>query len=80
VWGTKGEVRESYRTPDLVADIKRRRLELLGRVIIMDQARVAKKTFESKPEKGRRKVGRPRSRWLEDTENDLRELKLKMWR
>jgi hypothetical protein len=54
VWGirTKGEVRELYKTPELVADIKRRRLELLERVIIMDQTRVAKKTFESKPEEG----------------------------
>jgi hypothetical protein len=30
-----------------------------------------KKTFESKPE-GRRKVGRPRLRWLDDVENDLK--------
>jgi len=34
---------------------------------------------ESKPE-GRRRTGRPRPRWLEDVERDLRELKLKRWR
>jgi len=33
---------------------------------------------ESKPE-GRRRTGRPRLRWLEDVERDLRELKLKRW-
>jgi hypothetical protein len=31
----------------------------------MDQTRVIKKIFDSKPE-GRRKVGRPRLRWLDD--------------
>jgi len=34
---------------------------------------------ESKPE-GRRRTGRPRLRWVEDVERDLRELKLKRWR
>jgi hypothetical protein len=37
---------------------------------------VAKTIFESKPE-GRRKVGRHTLRWIEDVENDLREMYLK---
>jgi hypothetical protein len=45
----------------------------------MDQRRVVKKFFENKPE-GRRKVGRPRLRWLDDVENDLRVVKVKRWR
>jgi hypothetical protein len=45
----------------------------------MDQRRVVKKIFESKPE-GRRKAGRPRLRWLDDVENDLRVVKVKRWR
>jgi hypothetical protein len=45
----------------------------------MDQRRVIKKIFDSKPE-GRRKVGRPRLRWLHDVENDLRVMKIKRWR
>jgi hypothetical protein len=40
---------------------------------------VVKKMCESKPE-GRRRTGRPRVRWLEDVERDLRELRLKRWR
>jgi hypothetical protein len=44
-----------------------------------DQRRVVKKIFEIKPE-GRRKVGRPRLRWLDDVENDLRVIKVKRWR
>jgi hypothetical protein len=42
----------------------------------MYQTWVAKKTFEIKPE-GRIKVGKPRLRWPDDVENDLRELKVK---
>jgi hypothetical protein len=45
----------------------------------MQQTRMAKKSFESKAE-GRRKVGRPRLRRLEDEEYGLLRLKLKNWR
>jgi hypothetical protein len=45
----------------------------------MDQRRVVKKIFDSKPE-GRRKVGRPRLGWLDDVENDLIVMKIKRWR
>jgi hypothetical protein len=38
----------------------------------MDQGRIVKKLFESKPE-GRR---RGRLRWLEDVEKDLRKMKV----
>jgi hypothetical protein len=59
-------------------DTKRKRLEWLGHVIRMDQRRV-KKIFDSKPE-GRRKVGRPRLRWLDEVENVLRVMKVKKWK
>jgi len=42
----------------------------------MDQGRAVKKVFESQPEESRR-MGRPRLRWLEDVEKDLREMKVK---
>jgi hypothetical protein len=45
----------------------------------MDQARVAKKIFDSKPG-SRRKLGSPRLRWLEHVENGVRELNVKRWR
>jgi hypothetical protein len=53
-----------------------RRLEGLRHMIRAAQRRVNKNIFESKPE-GRRRVGGPRLRELEDAENDLRELKVK---
>jgi len=44
----------------------------------MDLGRTVNKIFESKLERNRR--GRPRFRWLEDTEKDLWEMKFKRWR
>jgi hypothetical protein len=49
---------------------------MVGACDQMDQRRVVKNIFNSKPE-GRRKVGRQRLRWLDDVENDLRVLKVK---
>jgi hypothetical protein len=43
------------------------------------QGRIVIKILESKPEGSRRKE-RPRLRWLEDIEKDLREMKFKRWR
>ena len=42
----------------------------------MDHGRTVKKIFESKP-KGSRRRGRPRLRWLDDVEKDLREMKVR---
>ena len=44
----------------------------------MDQGRTVKKVFESKQE-GKRRRGRPRWRWLEDLEKDLREMRVRRW-
>ena len=57
---------------------KMKRLEWTGHVVRMDQGRTVKKILESKPE-GRRRRERPRMRWLEDVEKDLREMKVKRW-
>jgi hypothetical protein len=45
----------------------------------MRRGSVFKKIFESKLV-GRRRVGRPGWRWLEDAEKDVREVKVKRWR
>jgi hypothetical protein len=50
----------------------------LGHVIRMDQIRVTKNIFESKP-KVRRKLKRPNMRWPEDIEIGLQELNVKRW-
>ena len=43
------ELRELYKDLDIVADIKKKRLEWIGHVVGMDQGRIVKKIFESKP-------------------------------
>jgi len=50
------------------------KLEWTGHLVRTDHERAVKRIFESKP-KGRKRMGKPRSRWLEDVEWDLREMK-----
>ena len=40
----------------------------------MEENRINKKLFNGKPD-GRRRIGRPRLRWLDDVEEDLRKMK-----
>jgi hypothetical protein len=73
-----GESITKYKSQDIVTVIKIRRLEWLGHVIRMDETRSVK-IFEGKLE-GRRGRGRPRLRWINDVEDDLRKLGVKRWR
>jgi len=63
----------------IVTVIKIQRLEWLAHVSRMNETRSVKKIFEGKLE-GRRGRGRPRLRWINDVENDLRKLGVKRWR
>jgi hypothetical protein len=76
---TNLELQNVYRSPDIVTEIKVRRLEWLGHIIRMDGARMAKKMFVTKPE-GRRDIGRPKLRWLDDVEDDIKALGIRRWR
>jgi hypothetical protein len=51
-------------------------LEWLGHIIRIDETRSVKEIFEGKLE-GRRGRGRPRLRWINDVEDDLRKLSVK---
>ena len=76
---TNSELMAKYKSQDIVTVIKIRRLEWLGHVIRMNETGCVKKIFEGKLE-GRRGGGRPRLRWIDDVEDDLRKLGVKRWR
>jgi hypothetical protein len=65
VWRIRSnlEIQNRYQSPDIVTEIKVRRLESLGRVVRMEDTHLLKLVFNAKSE-GRRGVGRPRLRWL----------------
>ena len=80
IWRVRTDqiLRKVYKDLDIVADTKKESLEWVGHVARMDQGRTVKKIFESKPERSRR--GRPSLGWLEDLEQDRREMRVKRWR
>jgi hypothetical protein len=70
---------DMYKLPNLVTEIKRARLRWLSHVERMPASRLAKKIYSGKPE-GRRKIGRPRTRWLDDVEANIRKMGFRGWR
>jgi hypothetical protein len=52
---------------------------MIGAFIRMEDTRLPKMVFNAKPE-GRRGVGRPRLRWLDDVEAAIKALSIKRWR
>jgi hypothetical protein len=67
------EIRDKFKSPDIISAIKLRRLEWLGHVMRMNETRVARKILDNKPGRKRRR-GRPRLRWLDDVEADMRSM------
>jgi hypothetical protein len=68
-----------YQELNIVAEIKKEKVRLLGHVESMSGDRVTIKLYMSKPE-GRRSVGRHNVRWLDDVEEDLRKMRISGWR
>ena len=64
---------------DIVRLIKSRRLAWLGHVARMEGHRVTRRVMEWKP-MGRRMRGRPRKRWIDDVEEDMRTMGVRGWR
>jgi hypothetical protein len=67
-----------YRKPNIVTTITVRKLEWAGHVVRMSDDRTVRKVFVGKPD-GRRKAGRPKLRWLDCIENDLKSIGVKRW-
>lgn len=73
------ELEQVYKEPNIVTSIKIRRLEWVGHLIRMEDERMAKMIFTGTLE-GKRDRGRPRLRWLDCIEEDLRKVGIRRWR
>ena len=76
---TNEELEILIRKKNIVRFIKSQRLRWAAHVIRMDTRRTVKKLTEWEPCSSR-PVGRPRLRWLEQVEEDLKKMKVKNWR
>jgi hypothetical protein len=65
------ELHNLYSSPNIITVIKSRRMRWEGHVAQMGETRKAYRTLVGKPE-GKRLLGRPRRRWVDDIKMDLR--------
>jgi hypothetical protein len=67
------ELYNLYSSPNIIRMIKSRRLRWAGYVARMGEKRNAYRILVGKPE-GKRSLGRPRCRWVDNIKIDLREI------
>ncbi|KAJ4435021.1 hypothetical protein ANN_23594 [Periplaneta americana] len=68
------ELHALYSSPDIITNIKSRRLRWAGHVARMGESRNAYRVLVGRPE-GKIALGRPRHRWEDNIEMDLREVR-----
>ena len=73
------ELYQLYNEPDVVKFIKINRLRWLGHVLRMNEERVPLKLLNTNPD-GNRRPGRPKTRWKDAVESDLKALRVRDWR
>jgi hypothetical protein len=69
------ELHNLYPSPDIIGQVKSRRIKWAGHVARMGEKRIVYKILVGKPE-GNRPQGRPRCRWEDGIRMDLREIGL----
>jgi hypothetical protein len=67
------ELRDLYSSPSIIRIIKLRRMRWVGHVARMEEKRNAYRLLAGKPE-GKRPLGRPRRRWVDNIGMDLGEV------
>ena len=67
------ELSDPYSSPNIVRVIKSRRMRWTGHVVRMGEERGAYRVLMGKPE-GKRPLGRPRRRWVDNIRMDLQEV------
>jgi hypothetical protein len=68
-----GELHNLYSSPDIIRQIKSRRIRWAGNVARMGEGRNVYRVLVGEPE-GKRPLGRPRRRWEDGIKMDLREI------
>jgi hypothetical protein len=68
-----GELHNLYSSPDVIRQIKSRRMRWAGQVARMGEGRNVYRVLVGKPE-GKRPLGRPRRRWEDGIKLDLKEI------
>jgi hypothetical protein len=69
------ELHNLFSSPDIIMQVKSRRMRWAGHVARMGEERKVYKVLVGKPE-GNRRLGRPRRRWEDRIRMDLREIGL----
>jgi hypothetical protein len=69
------ELHDLYSSPSIIRIIKLGRMRLAGHVAQMGEKRTANRLLVGKPE-GKRPLGRPRRRWVDNIKMDLVEIGL----
>jgi transcription termination factor 2 len=67
------ELHNLYSSPNIIRMIKSRRMRWAGHVARMEETRNAYRILVRKP-KGKRPLGRPKHRWVDDIKMDFREI------
>ena len=67
------ELNDLYSSPNIVRVIKSRRMRWAGHVVHMSEERGVYRVLVGKPE-GKRPLGRPRHRWVDNIRMDLQEV------
>jgi hypothetical protein len=73
------ELYEIFNDSNMVNYVKAKRLAWAGHLVRINDNRILKKIFNSKPD-GTRGVGRPKLRWEDGVVQDMRILGVKNWR
>jgi hypothetical protein len=76
---TNDELKHRMKQEDIIKFIKLQRLRWAAHVMRMENTRITRKITEWTPYKTR-PVGRPRLRWMDQVEEDLKRLKIVAWR
>ena len=73
------ELYKTFNEPNIVTYIKVKRLAWVGHLVLMNNDRTLKMVLNTKPD-GVRSAGRPKLRWEDDVDQDIRILGVKNWK